>query len=259
MPFSYRSQANTDHGHVHSTQVQISRRFTIMLLNRFKPVGLGDLASRRGLLAISIKNPRFSNALISSFARICCDNMAQGLVTVVDRPYELNLRAAGRGPAWEHAEIEKLRRIAAETRIRVTRMLAKERASRIELLDWNTLEEVTPAWLTDEIHAGWNRRGIFYADVLAQTQTVIPETEQPLLERYAEFMIDELPVLLYLYYFGCEQVVDFYPGPQPLLFWKLEAGVYAEELPELARRLIPRDGLVYANVMESQDDEGMPC
>jgi hypothetical protein len=256
MPVLEPSPAATGHNHIYGTQVQISERFAVTLLNRFKPVGLVDLVSRRGLLAVSIKNPRFSNALISAFARECSDRLAHGLVTIVDRPYERNLRAAGRGSAWEHAEIEKLGRISAETRVRVIRTLAKEGAGQIQLLGWDALAEMTPSWLVDEIRAGWNRRGIFYADVLAQTRAVIPAAEQPVLERYAEFILEELPVLLHLYYFGREQLVDFYPGPQSMLFWKLESGTYAEELPELARRLIPREGLVYAHVIELLDEEG---
>jgi hypothetical protein len=94
--------------------------------------------------------------------------MAQGLVTIVDRPYEHNISAAGRS-------------------------------------------------------AGWNRRGIFYSDVLAQTQAVIPNSKQPMLEHYADFVPEELPVLLHRYYFGLEQLVDFYPGPQSMLFLEHKA------------------------------------
>ncbi len=250
MPILEPAPAKIDHEHIYGTQVPISERFAVTLLNRFKTVGLGDLVSRKGLLAISIKNPNFSNALICLFARLCGERLAQGLVTIVDRPYERNIRAAGLSLSWEDVQIKKLRGIAAETRVRVIRMLAKEGTNRIQMVGWDALTEMTPAWLVDEIRAGWDRRGIFYEDVLAQTRAVIPHAERPVLERYAEFVLDELPVLLHLYYFGCEQLVDFYPGPQSMLFWRLESGAYAEELPELARRLIPREGLIYAHVVE---------
>ncbi len=244
------SPAGTGHERIHRTHLQVSGRFAVELTNRFKAVEMGDLASRWGLLAVSIKNPRFSNALISEFVRFCSHSLAQGIVTVVDRPYERNLSAAGHSSARERAEIEKLRRIAEETRVRVTRILTGEGSGKIRLIGWDSMAEMTPVWLFDEIRAGWNRRGTFYADVLAQTQTVIQCTEQRMLERYAEFILEELPVLLHLYYFRHEQLVDFYPGPMPMLFWNLESGAYSKELPELMRQLIPREGLVYAHAID---------
>jgi len=247
------TSTTTEQAHVHITEFQISEHFALKLLNRFKPVNLADLATRKGMLGVSVKNSRFTNALISAFARICSDCLAQGLVTIVDRPYERNISAAGRGPHWEHAEITKLRRIAAETHVRVTRMLTKERAGKIQLLDWSVLSEMTPAWLVDEIRSGWDRRGLFYEDVLSETAAVIQNMEKFGLERYAEFILAELPVLLQLYYFSREQLVDFYPGPPPMLFWKLESGAYAEELPELMRQLVPREGLIYAHIIELRE------
>ncbi len=56
-----------DHGHLWDTRLRIFERFELVLLNRHKRVGLTDLASRRGLLAVSVKNGRFSGALIGGF------------------------------------------------------------------------------------------------------------------------------------------------------------------------------------------------
>jgi len=242
-----------DNDSIYDTRLRISERFEIILLNRFKPAGLIDLASRRGLLGVSIKNSRFSSKLIDAFIRFCNDHLASGLVTIVDRPYECNVRAAGGGWAWECAEIDKLRRIAAEKRRSLNRALAKERKGGIELVDWDVLAKMTPEWLVEEIRAAWDRRGLFHRDVLAHTRERFPDAKHAL-EGYAEFVLQELPVLLHLYYFGYEQVMDFYPGPQPLLFWKLESGAYAEDLPELDLRLIPREGLVYAHAIDLQDE-----
>jgi hypothetical protein len=249
MPAFKPAPAASDHDHLCVTRLQISGRFEVMLLNRYKPVGLIELASRRGLLAVSVKNARFSRELIRAFIRFCNDHLASGLVTIVDRPYESNLRAAGRGWAWEYVEINKLWRIAAEKRRSVVRALAKEGKGRIQIIDWDALTKMTPGWLFKEIRAGWDRRGLFHADVLAHTRESIPDAEQAL-EGYAEFVLEELPVLLHLYYFRYEKVVDFYPGPQPPLFWKVECGAYAEDLPELTLRLMAREGLVYAHAIE---------
>src|SRR5579864_3900482 len=126
MPAFKPLPAASDHDHICDTWLQISERFDVILLNRFKPVALIDLASRGGLLAVSVKNLRFSSELIGAFIRLCNEHLARGLVTIVDRPYECNVRAAGRGWAWEYVEINKLWRIAAEKRRGLVRALAKE-------------------------------------------------------------------------------------------------------------------------------------
>lgn len=253
MPAFKPLPAAPDHNHICDTRLKISERFGVILLNRFKPVGLIDLASRAGLLAVSVKNRRFSSNLIRAFVRLCNEHLARALVTIVDRPYECNIKAARRGWAEERVEIDKLRHIATEKRRSLIRALAKEGKGGIQLIAWDALSEMTPEWLSEEIRAGWKRRGLFHADVLAHTRERFPDAEHAL-EGYAEFLLEELPVLVHLYYFGHEQIVDFYPGPQPPLFWKIESGAYAEDLPELTLRLKPRQGLVYAHAIDLQDE-----
>lgn len=229
-------------------QVQLAGRFAATLQNRFRAPTDSDLRARIGLLAISARNPRFSNALVEAFCRTARERLAGGLVTVVDRPYERNI-AAGCGTSEEQLqEIEILRRVATETLVRVGRIIAKAGGA-ISIKPWDELAAETPGWLTQSIRTAWEKRGRFYADVLAQTGTVIPTKPAPdALERYAEFLLEELPVLLHCYYFRPEEVVDVYPGPQPVLFWRIEAGAYADEMPVLAHRLRQRAGVVYAHV-----------
>jgi hypothetical protein len=253
MPGFEPMPAAPGHDNIYDARLRISERFEIILLNRFKRAALIDLASRRGLLGVSVKNTRFSIKLIDAFIRFCNDHLASGLVTIVDRPYECNVRAAGRGCTWESVEIDKLWHIAAEKRRSLIRALAKQRTGGIELVDWDALAKMTPEWLVEEIRAAWDRRGLFHQDVLAHTRERFPDAKHAL-EGYAEFVLHELPVLLHLYYFGYEQVVDFYPGPQPPLFWKLESGAYAEDLPKLNLTLMPREGLVYAHAIDLQDE-----
>jgi hypothetical protein len=167
-------------------------------------------------------------------------------VTVVDRPYLRNVAAARRGAAWEEQERRTLERIAGEARARAERIVAAHGGPGVRVVAWDDLVHATPAWLDDGIRAAWARRGRFHADVLAHVRSVVPalpadDTAEP----WAEFLLEELPVLLAVYYGGGRAVVDVYPGPQPPLFWRIEAGGYAEEMPEVARRLDPGEGLAY--------------
>lgn len=229
-------------------QVHLAGGFGATLQNRFRAPTDSDLRARTGLLAISVKNPRFSNALIAAFCRASRECLAGGVVTVVDRPYERNIAAGYRTLEEQRREIGTLRRVATETRARVGRIVA-EHGNYVSIEPWDALAAETPEWLTRSIRAAWERRGRFYADVLAQSGTVFPTKLPPdALESYAEFLIEELPVLLHRYYFRPEEVVDVYPGPQPALFWRIEDGAYADEMPVLAHRLRQRSGLVYAHV-----------
>lgn len=230
-------------------RVPLADGFEATLENRFRAPTDADLRTRTGLLAISVKNPRFSNALIAAFCRACRERFAAGAVTVVDKPYERNV-AAGRGtPDRQRQEIDTLRRVATEARVRVGRIVARHGGGAVSIEPWDALAAETPEWLIRGIRAAWGRRGRFHADVLAQSRAILPHAPAPVaLERYAEFLLEELPVLLHRYYFRPDEVVDVYPGPQPAVFWRIEAGAYADEMPDLADRLCRRAGLVYARV-----------
>jgi ribosomal protein S18 acetylase RimI-like enzyme len=158
--------------------------------------------------------------------------------------------AAGCGtPDQQRREIETLHRIAAEARVRVGRIVARHGGGAVSIAPWDALAAETPKWLARGIRTAWRRRGRFHADVLAQSRAVLPNAPAAVaLESYAEFLLEELPVLLHRYYFRPDEVVDVYPGPQPVVFWRIEAGAYADEMPDLAARLCPRAGLVYARV-----------
>jgi ribosomal protein S18 acetylase RimI-like enzyme len=248
MTLSRSSDASEIEVSLFQRRVLLADGFQATLQNRFCVPIDSELRARSGLLAISVKNPRFSNALVAAFCRAARERFAGGVVTVVDRPYERNVAAGSGTPDEQQREIETLRRVAAETRARVGRIVAKH-GSAVSIKAWDDLTAETPPWLTQAIRAAWERRGRFHAGLLAQSRAILPNEPAPEeLERYAEFLLEELPVLLHLYYFRDREVVDVYPGPNPPVFWGIEAGAYADEMPELAHRLSPRGGLVYAHV-----------
>jgi len=230
-------------------RVQLADGFEATIENRFRTPTDADLRTRTGLLAISVKNRRFSNALVAAFCRASQERFAAGVVTVVDSPYERNVAAGCGTPDQQRREIETLRRVAAEARVRVDRIVARHGGGAVSIQPWDALAAEVPEWLARGIRAAWERRGRFHADVLAQSRAILPNAPASVvLECYAEFLLEELPVLLHHYYFRPDEVVDVYPGPQPAVFWRIEAGAYADEMPDFAGRLCPRTGLIYACV-----------
>lgn len=206
-------------------------------------------SDRSGLLAVSVKNPRFSNQLVAAFIAFCERTLRDGAITVVDAPYQRNLLAAGLSDAWMRRERAKLQRIADETRSRIGRQLRAAAATRIRLLDWEDFAGRTPEWLVQEVRQAWERRGSFHREVLAQACRAIPGLEPgPRAEGHAEFLLEELPPLLHGYYPPEGGCVDVYPGAQAALFWQIESGAHAGELPRLAARVRSSRGLIYLDV-----------
>lgn len=230
--------------------LKINDRFMVTVSSRESLTDIAILEKRIGLLAISIKNPRFSNEMVTSFLEFSRNGFSEALITIVDKPYERNLHAAKKDSAWLLAETEKLRRIANETKVRINRMIGRFPGVKVRLLDWDELQKNTPDWLVREIREAWNQRGSFYRHIRAQTASVLLDTSDDQIDDYAEFMLEELPVLLQLYYFSEAPLADAYPGPQPDLFWKIESGFFAEQLPVLTGRLKEANGVIYLHWMD---------
>jgi hypothetical protein len=206
------------------------------------------LVDRTGLMMVSVKNRQFTTHLIDGFCRLATTCLRRGRITIVDRPYIQNILAATRS-GGEPRQIEGLRQLADERTRNVRRIIRHHDAHRIELVAWNALAEQVPEWITTEILAAWESRGAFHADLIAQARGRAGRDGDPVaLERWALFLVEETPVLLYSYYLAFGAVVDCYPGPLPEYLWRIERGDYAAELPQVSALARAGPGLVYADV-----------
>jgi hypothetical protein len=206
------------------------------------------LAERAGLLMISIKNPYFTTPLIDGFCRFVTARLRRGYVSVVDRPYVQNILATA-DDGTHSAQINGLRRLAEERRRQVERILGRHGSNRVAFLSWDELTGRTPAWLTAEVQDAWRQRGLLHADLIAQARERAGwHVDLAALERWALFLVEETPVLLYSYYLLDGGVVDVYPGPLPEYMWRIERGDYAAEIPRISALARSQQGLVYANV-----------
>lgn len=225
----------------------------VFALSTLRGVGrLGDFAQRTAWLMISVKNPAFSNRLVNGFCRLVGEiGFRQGCVTIVDTPYMANIRANQHDAAQAGAEIEKLRRIGVEQLARCQKVLRRHPACNIALRPWAGLEETIPQWIRAEVHDAFHAPGRFRVDVLARTRLAVPpEVPDARLPQFAQFLVEELPVLLALYYLEPGSIVDVYPGENPALLWNIERGLYADELPGITALARASDGLVYLDFRE---------
>lgn len=213
---------------------------------------LDDFAQRSAWLMISVKNPAFSNRLVDGFCRLVADvGFRQAYVTIVDTPYIANIRANQHDAAFAAAEIEKLQRISAEQLARCERVLRRHPASDISLRPWAELERTIPQWMRDEVHTAFHTPTRFRSDVLARTRLAVPgEVPDERLAQFAQFLVEELPVLTGLYYLDRGSIVDVYPGENPELIWNVERGTYARELPRITALAQASEGLAYVDFRE---------
>lgn len=222
-------------------------KFTIYSLR--KHYEIYDLRQKPGFLMISVKNKSFSNQLIESYFDFAESHLTKSFITIVDTPYFHNIIARNYDEETKQAEIKKLERISDENHRRVTRLLKKREPHNIKLISWTELERQTPQWLHEEVSLAFNYRGQFYQDIVNRTSEVIPQEaiEETQLEAYSQFLLEEIPILCNQYYLQKNNIVDVYPGENPDLFWRIEAGYYSDELPRLSKAAMQGSGLIYVD------------
>ena len=192
----------------------------------------GDIKNRRCFLAVSLKNPLFSNQWITSVLRSIAEHQGQVVVTLVDDPYVLTAAALSSSAEAYRTNMEKLNIQRSEQLRRIDRIIDHSGLD-VEFLPWRDISEPTPHNLVSELEeAFYKKEGRVRTLVLRQVANALPQVknidEQM---RLAEFFLSEAPVLLNYYYAISPGVIDIYPSPQAQFFWELDTGLLTDELP----------------------------
>jgi hypothetical protein len=200
-------------------------------------------------LFVSLKNRRFTDSLLDWFVHVCAEYRVQGYISVVDSPYLLNERAK-LGRKLSEAEVSRIFQMASERYRQINRILRRRSSnSYIRLIKWEDLTSKTPARLKEEVLRAFGAKKRFYTAILEQTRQMKPRlTTIDSLERYAQFVLAELPILLYVYYATSDGVVDFYPGENFHFYEEVEQGTFEDELPETTAFIRQGQPLVYVHV-----------
>jgi hypothetical protein len=229
---------------------RIDRREAALWVSRLgKRAGLTDLQGKRVYLMVSVKNPNFSARLISTFCDLVETHFGRGEVILVDTPYASTISAIEANETVRRRELEDLQRVTNERRRLVERILAK-RSEILPVYSFDQVKrEVSPPLLL-EVRTAFELETRFRQAILDRSREVAPATiPDALLPRFAEFLVCEIPVLCFLYYARGEPgVVDVYPGEIPEIFWDIERGLYADELPGISRLAERSPGLIYVEV-----------
>lgn len=194
------------------------------------------LGQRFATLFLSLKNPDFTPKLVTWFIDMGKQVFTQAMICVVDTPYRFNLLADAGGIEDDTviAQQKHLDQLALERRRMIQRCLNRADWPDVHLVPWSVLDRMPPRWMRAEVQAAFAAQGTFYTLVLDQIRAIrrVPNDSRSQ-ERYAQFLLAEIPVLLLTYY-GSTGVVDVYPGPNFGLYTTLEEGLLTHELPQIS-------------------------
>jgi hypothetical protein len=218
------------------------------IFSRDRIVQPNSLRNRLFLIAVSLRNPRFSNIWLRSTFKDISALDGQIHLCLVDGPYveRAKERSAEADLGRQLAILHRQR----EEQERRLKRLASSFGDRVLLFGWNQLERLVPRALFRELEAAYYSRGSVYKTLLDQIKRSLPDTvPAEEVENSSAFLLNEFPVLTYIYYKPREfPLIDVYPGPQAPFFWLLEKGCFSDELPQATELAKASPGLIYADV-----------
>jgi hypothetical protein len=191
-----------------------------------------DLSGREAWMFISIKNRAFDRAYVNRFIEMCELLGIPGHICPVDAPYHYNRMAELGRDDLPREEAAKIERLTSDISRMVQKALNGSRTTRVDHVTWCDLEAETPPLYRAELTAAFNEGKAIRNAIYEQVASVKELEDERTFERFAEFFLCEVPVLMYAYY-SKGPTIDVYPGPQPKLLWTIELGLVEDELPRL--------------------------
>jgi hypothetical protein len=207
-----------------------------------------DIQGQDFLIAISLRNPQFSNNWIRSAVIDILSLNGTIKLCLVDVPYFERVFAGSATPIERHRAIEILEQQCRE-QVRRIRRIASAFKGRVTCYNWRSIEGVTPRRLLAELESSFSRSAAVHDCLIEQVRSNIPNLQDDWeLEAATVFLRHEFPVLTFMYYHLFVDTIDVYPGPQAEFFWKLERGDFSAELPIATKMASTGNGLLYADV-----------
>ncbi len=183
-----------------------------------------------------------------------------GVVYVVDEPYIYNRQAELGMESLPLAETQKLERISWEVHQKAQNVIQGQGSNRVRVDTWQSLGQRTPAWMKAEVRNAFTQRRDFYHQVFQEVVAIKGScSNKTQLERFAEFFLCEVPILVYAYYADPQGIVDVYPGHNASILWQIEQGLWRAELPQTTEFALAGPELVYLDVLEEGATGQNPC
>ena len=233
---------------LHYSQVD-SMGLAVALTALRRPPALDDLDGRGGVLMISIKNRAFCGRLIGAWCEFAARHLARPYITIVDAPYLHNIDAQTADEEERARRKDRVFQLSDERKRNVERILRRPGNDCIRLIPWSELADGVPSWMTEEVRSAYAAGGPFRSAVAAHCRASVGAYDQAASpEAFELFLLEEVPILLYAYYLFEDGLTDFYPGPNPPLLWRIEAGEFVNELPQCTAAAKSHPGLIFGEV-----------
>lgn len=212
-----------------------------------------EISGATFLVAVSMRNPSFSNDWLLEVAKDIGDWNGRALLTLVDLPYLASIQVLSDLNNDLVKQLAIFDRQRSEQAGRLRRMAAAH-AGFCTYVSWGVLAESTPEFLKQEIRDAFTRKGRAYELIILQVRRVFDHSySDATVERLATFFIQEVPTLLYIYFHIMNGCIDVYPGPQAEFFWELDSGHLSAELPRTSEFVLAGQAHTYANVTLRSD------
>lgn len=215
-------------------------------------ISLERIKKARALFFVSMKNKLFSKNLIRWFLLYTKYMGMSQDICVVDRPYfsfeDWRLRNV---KVVDQSSVSTLQKVSIEVKRKVEKLVNEETSSNIRIMEWDFLQSLCPDWVDIEIRNALEKKGKVHQLFFKQTKKIIRENiGKDDLEGKMEFLISEMPVLLWTYYGEPGDIVDFYPDRNTKFFWELEKGSLVDELPRISQMVKQATPHIYGHIMD---------
>jgi hypothetical protein len=185
----------------------------------------------RFALLVSLKSRAFSHATLKNALSVAAKFSGKCLVSVVDAPYRWNEQAVHFARQPDKAN-RRLNDLSIELWNRLENAIRQFPTLSVTRMTWTELLADTPTAIKQECEAAFSTGGKFFFHVMRITKEVFERSVHAVDMRTASrFLVEELPVLFWLYYGADPIYVDLYPAPPPSLFRLVEDGEFRDELP----------------------------
>ncbi len=211
-------------------------------------IGVTEITGSDFLIAVSMRNPKFSNDWLDEVLAGIRRWRGRALITLVDVPYLASIEVLSTDDRSKREALRIYERQRSEQATRLER-IAAQNEDISDYISWDTLLSLSSVELATELHAAFRRRGLVYGLVLGQVRRLFVDLEdEARLENLAQFFLLEVPTLLHLYYQLAEGCIDVYPGDQASFFWELDCGRLVDELPTASQVVARARPHTYARV-----------
>lgn len=186
-------------------------------------------------IGLSIRNRHFSRKFLKDVLALVLEEFRELYVIIFDIPYAYN-DAAERGEDQPSSQdIDKNVRIGDEREESIRKIAASlGTLDSIKIERWAQVQSHEVETYRLELRSAVETNGPLRNSLLINARRWLKKRGRVEAEEFIEFQIQELPVLIDVYY-NKGFLVDIYPGYYFLFFFELERGEWNDELPQCSK------------------------